>query len=196
AQAPPTPTQTPTPAPTPSPSPTRTPPPAPTPSPTRGAAPVPGAWGPTLAPLNGGRRYADPQGRFSFSVPQGWNQSNTANAEVAFNAPGNAASMTVTLQEVPASATIDSYNQALEGQLPQQFPGYTHVSLDRVLVGNNQAYKRLSQATISGQVFQIEQVYFVANGAAHMLTFGSPPASFAAQEPTFDGIAGSYRAGR
>ncbi len=131
-------------------------------------------------------------------MPQNWNQDQGAgsNAEVRFNAPGNGASMNVALEEVPASVTLERYNQAVEEQLPRQFPGYTPISLERVLVGNNQAYKRISQATIQGQVFQIEQVYFVANGTAHVLTFGSLPANFAAQAPTFDAIAGTYRPGR
>ncbi len=72
--------------------------------------------GPALPPLNGGKTYTDPQGRFSFSVPQDWDQASETTAEVAFTQRGNTVAMNVGLIDVPARGlTIDDFNAALRG---------------------------------------------------------------------------------
>ncbi len=182
------PTATPVP---PTPAPTR----APTTGPVATAAPPAGNWGPALAPLNGGKQYSDPDGRFSFSVPANWVQGTANNSAVAFGPPDNSANFTVSLDRVPGNTTIDAYNAAVEQQLRAQFADYTAVSLDKVTIGNQRAYKRVSRATVQGQVIQFVQVYFIADNQAHVLTFASLPANFDRLVPVFDGIAGSYRVG-
>src|SRR5439155_12528492 len=161
------------------PSATPVPPTATKPAPTR--TPV-ANWGPVLAPLEGGKVYNDPAGRFSFRVPQDWTKTDTppANTEVAFVAPGNLPNMNVGLEDVSkaSNVTLDRYNQASEDQL-KKLSGYTPVSLTKVVVDNHPAYKRVFKATVSGRDAQFEQVYFLDNNTAHVQTFTTLPQNFA-----------------
>ena len=173
--------------------PTAAPTKAPTAAPTK-APTAPTGWGPALKPLSGGKAYTDPQQRFSFSVPQDWKQDTSTSSEVAFAPPNSAANFNVELESVPDGTTIDAYNTAAEKQLKSQFSDYTLVSLTKVVVDNHAAYKRISKVTYQGQEIQIEQVYFLNNNTANILTFASLPKNFDGQAATFDGIAGSYKA--
>ncbi len=47
--------------------------------------------------------------------------------------------------------------------------------------------------TRSGEVFRLQQVYFLADGEAHVLSLTTTVDNFARLEPVFDGIVGSYK---
>lgn len=174
--------------------PTVTPTRAPTIAPT--TPPTAGAWGPALPTLSGGKAYSDPGGRFSFSVPQQWTQNTGSSAQAQFDAPNRQATMNVTLENVPAATTIDQYNTSAEAQLKRQLPDYQQVALDKVTVNGQQAYRRVYKATITGTgLVQLQQVYFISNGVAHIMTFASLPENFDRQSQTFNQIAGTYKAG-
>jgi hypothetical protein len=173
--------------------PTAAPTKAPTAAPTK-APTAPTSWGPALKPLSDGKAYTDPQQRFSFSVPQDWKQDTSTSSEVAFAPANSAANFNVELESVPDGTTLDAYNTAAEKQLKAQFSDYTLVSLTKVVVDNHAAYKRVSKVTYQGQEIQIEQVYFLNNTTANILTFAALPKNFDGQAATFDGIAGSYKA--
>jgi hypothetical protein len=147
-----------------------------------------------LAALTGGKRYTDPEDRFAVSVPTNWVQGTGGNNAVSFAPPDNAANFTVTLDRVPGNTTLDAYNTAAEQQLRSQFANYAPVSLDKVTVGGQQAYKRVSRATVQGQSIQFVQVYFIDDNMAHVLTFACLPADYDRLARIFDGIAGSYQA--
>jgi hypothetical protein len=174
--------------------PTRAPTTAPTVAPSATKPPA-NTWGPVLAPLTGGKAYNDPNGRFSFSVPTDWVRSDPGNAEVVFNPPDGSANFTVNLDRVQGTMTIDAYNQYVDRQLRTQFGTYTPVSLDKVMVGDHQAYRRVSRVVYQGQTIQSVQVYFIDKNVAHVLTFATLPNDFNRYADTFDGIAGSYKAG-
>jgi eukaryotic-like serine/threonine-protein kinase len=170
---------------------------APTAAPTKASTAVPtalGGWGPVLKPLSGGKAYSDPQKRFSFSVPQDWKQDTSTSSAVAFAPANGAANFNVELEDVPANTTLDAYNTAAEKQLKSQFSDYTLVSLTKVIVDDHAAYKRVSKVTYQGQAIEIEQVYFLNNTTANIMTFAALPENFDGQAATFDGIAGSYKA--
>lgn len=177
----------PTPVPPTAPPPTATPPPAPT-------AP-PAAWGPVLAPLAGGQTYTDPQQRFSLSVPRDWTAKTNPDSSVTFSTPGNTAVAGVLVDDLSRApnTTLEQYAKLVEDQLKKQ-TDYQQLSLDRVLLGNQQALRRVFRVRSSnGTVVQAEQLYVVANGLGHRLTFETLPNNFSAQQQTFDAVAGSYR---
>ncbi len=162
-----------------------------------GTAPGTPGTGTVLAPLAGGRRYVDPQGRFSLSVPEDYREDTSDGVDVAFELPSGNSGVAVTLEDTSAvpGLTLDQYNAIIERQLPQRFPAYTPVSLDRVVIGGQPAYRRVFRATQEGETLQIALLYFLVDSTAHTLVFGAPPDEFASQEATFNGIAGSYRPG-
>ena len=168
---------------------------APTRAPTATTAPPLSGWGPTLTPLSGGKPYSDPDKRFSFSVPANWTQGDAGNSAAAFGPADRSANFTVTLDKVPANTSIEAYNASAEQQLKSQFANYTAVSLDKVVVTNHQAYKRVSRATVQGQAIQFVQIYFIDQNVAHVLTFACLPADFDRLTKIFDGIAGSSAVG-
>ena len=168
---------------------------APTAGPTVTTAPPPSGWGPTLAPLSGGKPYTDPDNRFSFSIPANWAQGDAGNSASSFGPADRSANFTVTLDKVPANTSIEAYNASAEQQLKSQFANYTAVSLDKVVVNNHQSYKRVSRATVQGQAIQFVQVYFIDQNVAHVLTFACLPTDFDRLTRIFDGLAGSYAVG-
>lgn len=160
------------------------------------------AWGPALAPLQGGKVYKDAKARFSFSVPQDWTEAAVGNAEVAFTGPRGAAlmppNMNVVLADTagPPSITLDAYVQVSEAQLKRDYPDYKQISLDKVVINNVPAYRRIFTVTVSGVLVQAQQVYLLDKKTAHILTFLALPDTFAQQQRTFDSIAGSYQVGK
>lgn len=183
----------PTPPPPTAPPPTPPPPTAP-PAPTATTAP-PAAWGPTLAPLTGGKAYTDPQQRFALSVPRDWTVKTNPDSSVTFTAPGNTAAAGVMVDDLTRApnTTVEQYAKAVEDQLKQQ-ADYQQLSFDKVLIGNQQALRRIYRVRSSGgALIQAEQLYVVANGLGHRVTFQSLPNTFSSQQPTFDAVAGSYR---
>jgi hypothetical protein len=173
------------------PSATRSPAP-PTAAPTTAASPLP--------TLSGGQTYKDPQLRFSFMIPTNWVQVQAAGAEVAFQSPAPAgqipATVNVVLEKLPsASVTLDEYDQAGEANLKQQFPDYKPVSLTKVTVDNKPAYKRIYTATIAGRLLELQQVYFIDNDTAYVVSCGAPQENFAANTAIFDQISGTFKIG-
>jgi hypothetical protein len=173
------------------PSATRSPAP-PTATPTMAASPLP--------TLSGGQTYKDPQLRFSFMIPSNWVQVQAAGAEVAFQSPAPAgqipATVNVVLEKLPsASVTLDEYDQAGEANLKQQFPDYKPVSLTKVTVDNKPAYKRIYTATIAGRLLELQQVYFIDNDTAYVVSCGAPQENFAANTAIFDQISGTFKLG-
>lgn len=154
-----------------------------------------GPWGPALAPLTDGQEYSDPEGRFSFSVPQEWTEvtPDDPDIEVAFAGGEDFPNMNVVLSSVPGNVDLETYNRAAETLLQRQIPEYNPVSVDRVTIDGQRAYKRIWQTTNGdGQRIQVQQVYFIEQGTAHVLSFGAPADTFDEYAETFDAIAGSY----
>ncbi len=175
--------------------PTRAPAPpsaAPSAAPTRANG---GTWGPTLAPLNGGKRYSDPTNRFSFSVPNAWVQSQNADDHLTFAPPDNSSTFSASLDRAVATTTLEAFNTAVEQQVRGQLNNYTAVSLDRVLIDGRQAYRRVSRGAAQGQDLQVLQLYFIDNGVVHFLTFVTRAENFDRLVATFDGVGGSYKVG-
>ncbi len=153
------------------------------------------AWGPTLAPLTGGKSYVQPQGYFTFSVPQNWQAAaNPANFQVLFVSPGNVASVGAQLEGVPAGFTLDNLDQAF-AQIAQQVPNYAPVSHDKVTVNGLKAFRRIYKGTLNNVPVQVELVYFLGSGdkVAYWVQAGTTVAGFPSLQPTFDAIAGSFQ---
>ena len=163
---------------------------------TRTASPA--AAGTPLPVLGAGQRYSDPQGRFSFSIPNNWTQVQAAGAEVAFQSPAPAgtipATINIVLEKLPsATVTLDEYDQAGEANLKQQFPDYKSVSLTKVTIDGKPAYKRVYTATIAGRVLQLQQVYLIERDVAYVISCGAPQESFAGNATIFDQISGTFK---
>ena len=96
------------------------------------ASPRPAAATPVGTPLPTlvtGQTYRDPQARFSFTMPNNWNQVQAAGADVAFQSPAAPgavpATVNVVIEKLPsASVTLDEYDRAGETNLKQQFADY------------------------------------------------------------------------
>lgn len=161
---------------------------------------VPGdanGWGSALAPLTGGKPYADPRGRFSFRIPTGWTPSTAAGAEVAFVDDNTGAVVGVTLEDLSSNpgTTLESYDRSAEAGLKRQFPDYATLSLDKVTIDGHPAYRRVGHLTTQGVSFQLTQYYLIDGGTAHIVSGGALFDPSPDQAATFDQIAGSYRVG-
>lgn len=166
---------------------------------TRTASPA--AAGTPLPVLGAGQPYNDPQGRFSFSIPNNWTQVQAAGAEIAFQSPAPAgtipATVNIVLEKLPsATVTLDEYDQAGEANLKQQFPDYKSVSLTKVTIDGKPAYKRVYTATIVGRVLQLQQVYLIERDVAYVISCGAPQESFASNATIFDQISGTFKIGQ
>lgn len=170
---------------------------------------TPGTWGTPLPPLANGTLYDDPQGRFSFRVPQGWTTIPSPDTiSVTFAGPLTATALApylaVVLEDLAGmpNPTLESYAQqsaeVSEASLRRAYPDYRLVSRDLVVVDNTLAYRQVSTVTRWGQLFQFVQIYFLdpQQQVAHVLTFACLAAQYAQQAATFDAIAGSYAARR
>jgi len=163
---------------------------------TRGASAT--AAGTPLPTLATGQGYADPQGRFSFTIPSNWTQVQAAGAEVAFQSPVPAgvvpATVNIVLEKLPsATVTLDQYDQAGEANLKQQFPDYKSLGVTRVTVDGRPAYKRVYTATIVGRLLQLQQVYLIERDTAYVISCGAPQENFAQNAQTFDQISGTFK---
>lgn len=153
-------------------------------------------WGPTFAPLAGGRGYSDPGGRFSFSVPPDWTEVNTVENNIAFGLPGSAVVAAVGVEDTgERTLTLERVRQQFDRELRGR-PDYQQLSNDRVVVDGRQAYKQVLRRTDAEGVLQLVQVYLVDRGVVHILSFVSSPEDFARWAPVFDGITGTYKVGR
>ena len=166
---------------------------------TRTASPA--AAGTPLPVLGAGQPYNDPQGRFSFMIPNNWTQVQAAGAEIAFQSPAPAgtipATINIVLEKLPsATVTLDEYDQAGEANLKQQFPDYKSVSLTKVTIDGKPAYKRVYTATIAGRVLQLQQVYLIERDVAYVISCGAPQENFASNATTFDQISGTFKIGQ
>ena len=167
-----------------------------TPTATRAATPV-GTPLPTLAT---GQTYRDPQARFSFTIPNNWNQVQAAGADVAFQSPAAPgavpATVNVVIEKLPsASVTLDEYDRAGETNLKQQFADYRQVSHTQVIVDGRPAYKRVYTATIANRLLQVQQIYLIDRDTAYILTCGATQDTFATYTAVFDQISGTFKLG-
>lgn len=154
------------------------------------------AWGPTLAPLAGGKPYIHPSGFFTFSVPQNWQPAaNPASFLVLFIAPGNVASVGIQAEGVPNGFTLDDLDQTYAKLLQQGVPDYALVSLDKVTVNGLKAYRRIYKGTLNNVPIQVEMVYMLGSGdkIAYVVQAGTTVAGFPSLQPTFDAIAGTFQ---
>ena len=168
-----------------------------TPTATRAAATPIGTPLPTLAT---GQTYRDPQARFSFTIPNNWNQVQAAGADVAFQSPAAPgavpATVNVVIEKLPsASVTLDEYDRAGETNLKQQFADYKQVSHTQVVVDGRAAYKRVYTATIANRLLQVQQIYLIDRDTAYILTCGATQDTFATYTAVFDQISGTFKLG-
>lgn len=159
-----------------------------------GASPspsAPGAWGPTLAPLAGGRTYTHPNGRFTLSFPTDWQIMDTKQETVSFGSDTPQTFCSAEAGTVPPDGTLTILDQVMELS-NSKFPNYQPLSKEKVVVRGQPAYRRVLSYTLgSGVTLQEQQVYFIAGTLFATLYCDSYPADFPGLAPTFDGIAGS-----
>lgn len=154
-----------------------------------------------LTSLPGGNRYSDPQGRFSLRVPTGWTKiSNSQGAEVTFTSPDKAMTVTVTLQAVPSDYTLDAYSAAVDRAFRLHFPDYLPVSLERIDLADQPAYKRVSTVGSGDDKAQLAQFYLLAPAGrgvqgAQTVNCGAKPVDYDSLASVCEGIAASYQLG-
>jgi hypothetical protein len=149
-------------------------------------------WGPTLAPLAGGQTYAHPSGLFSVKIPASWALIESDELSAALGGGVPPAGCIVTVMETPAAGGLVAVD-ALINHANQQLVGYSLVSREQVVVGGKPAYRQVINFTFEGVAVQGVQVYFVAGPIAGGVLCSTVPGGFAAQAPTFDGVAGSLK---
>ncbi len=155
------------------------------------------AWGPTLAPLQGGQPYADSRGRFTAVRPQGWTTGLDADGNVNILEPGNNAGINISPRPVDPSVTLDQYRQNDYDYLLPLLRDYRLVSDERVMVGPYPGYKRtfLHTNTI-GQNELIVRVHFRAPGYVYVVNCFTLPRDNDRYGPIFDGVTGSITSAR
>ncbi len=139
--------------------------------------------------------YADPQGRFSFTVPDGWQQAPPPSglnlpqgtsfavgymvpALKTNNFPTNVSIVTITL---PAAAPLADVASGALSQLAQT-PGYQAVGsgLTNLTLGGKPAAMFQYTLTDQGKTAHLEQIVTLNGTTAYLITLAADPADFAA----------------
>jgi hypothetical protein len=76
-----------------------------------------------------GNKYTDPQGRFTLTIPQGWQVQNTSGASVDFEATPNTlkGAFQIAAEDVGAGTTIDDYASGTMDSIKQSINNYQDV---------------------------------------------------------------------
>jgi len=132
--------------------------------------------------------YTDPQGHFSFTVPDGWQQvapptnvtlPSGTQFVVAYSVPtlntnNVPANMNIVTTTVPAGTTLDQVVSAGVAALPQSVPGYQAGTggVQRVTLGGQPAETYQFTITPSGQSpLSVTQVVSLIGTTAYVITF-------------------------
>jgi hypothetical protein len=152
-----------------------------------------------LQPLEAGREFTAPDGRYSVRVPADWIQEERAIADLAFHssAPGMAVQFNITSERNDESRTLQGYAQAARQVVEETFTNVLTVSFTPVQVGSQEAMRWLYTARVNNSERLYYQLYVVEPSRAYVLT-GIVPAdsSFDEVRSTFDAVAGSFKLGR
>lgn len=133
--------------------------------------------------------YTDPQGRVSFTIPDGWQQQNSlppgttlppgVDFVTLFFVPtltnGFKANVNIVTNTVPAGTTLDQIVSNGRAALPKVFPSYQAGpdGVQNVTVGSQPAEAYQFSAAASGTTFQGEQVVVLAGTRAYVITFAA-----------------------
>ena len=95
----------------------------------------------------------------------------------------------------PAGYTLDQLDHDMLA-LVQTEPNYAAVLHDKVTVNGLKAYRIIYTRTLGGVPVGVELVYLLGPGnkVAYGVQMGSAVAAFPTLQPTFDAIAGSFKA--
>ena len=156
-------------------------------------------------PLADGRLFSDPGGQFTLIVPTDWrDQSPFGSYDTVSFAPPliedtDLISASVGASKLPQAALVltpSDVTNALMGNLRQaEQIDYRFIRLERVSLGLFTADRHIFRSTINNVRLQHMQVYLVANGILHIITFTTLPDYFEDALPLFDSILASYTTG-
>jgi hypothetical protein len=121
-------------------------------------------WGPPLAPLPSDYFiFSDPGGRYTARIPNAWTAREDASPNsVFFREPGPLWGAELALNDGSAFTAVEQADAVIAGQVGQ-LPNYRPISLDRVMVGPFNAFRRVFEFTNSeGQTETIVRVYFLS----------------------------------
>lgn len=137
------------------------------------------------------QRYTDPERRFSLAVPADWVSAPEHQTLVRFVTPHK-----------PFGSVIVRISQVQIDQLDDRFiePGYGYYadeddlfSLEKVLIGNREAYKQIYRGTFSDTSAAIVQrIYILEQGEVYTLSCQASPDDFPKLALLFEEIAGSF----
>ena len=158
-----------------------------------GAAHAAQDWGPPLAPLESDYYlFSDPGGRYTARIPNAWsNRQDVSPNSVIFREPGPLWGAELALNDGSAFTTVEQADPIINDQVSQR-PNYRPISLDRVMVGPFNAFRRVFEHTNDeGQTEIIVRIYFLAGPWLYNVNGFMLTPDYAQVAPLVDGIAGS-----
>lgn len=164
------------------------------------AAPVPTVSGvvPTIVSA-GDTVYADPQGRFSITLPREWQPRApthpAASVLISFDAPDAMASLTITLDPIPLGTTAKEFAASTERAIAGKVTNYKKQGQDSLTVGNIPAEALTYQGAIGSKDYLFRQVLLAQGTDGWSITFPLDPAARQRYGPLVDTITQSFAFG-
>jgi hypothetical protein len=158
-----------------------------------GAARAAEEWGPPLAPLASDYFvFSDPGGRYTARIPNAWsNRQDVSPNSVIFRQPGPLWGAELALNDGSAFTSVEQADAVINQQVSQR-PNYRLISLDKVMVGPFNAFRRVFEHTNDeGQQEIIVRIYFLSGPWLYNVNGFMLPPDYAQVAPLVDGIAGS-----
>ncbi|MGI8855604.1 MAG: PsbP-related protein [Thermomicrobiales bacterium] len=134
---------------------------------------------PPALPVGAAETFSDPQNRFSFQIPDGWQQDLTASNPalvVQYLTTNPDGAFNVTATPLPDGITIDLVPQLVIARLQKDFSDFQQTSLGAASVAGEQGAELDYTATSSaGTVVATAQILVAHNGTLYLLTLASQP---------------------
>lgn len=154
----------------------------------------PAASAPPASPSFNGTTYRDQFGRFTTRYPVGWRVRLDGDRNVNFLAPQSppAAGINVSPRPVTDDVTLDNYRQNDYDYLLPRLKDYRQISDTEIIVGPNNAYKRVfTHTNEEGQFEEIVRYHIRAKGYVIVVNCFTAPQDEGRYMPLFDGTTGA-----
>jgi hypothetical protein len=141
--------------------------------------------------------FTDPQARFAFDLPDGWQEDTAASNSgliVQYLTANPDGAFSVTAAPLPDGVTVDAAVQAIGARLQQQFNDYQQTNTGPASVAGEQGVELDYTATNGdGTLLAVSQVIVPHNGTLYLLTMAAQPPDIGAVQSAAAPILTSWR---
>lgn len=138
----------------------------------------------TAISVGAAETFTDPQNRFAFAVPDGWQQDTTASGSgvvVQYRTANPDGAFNVTAAPLPDGVTFDMVPQLIVARLQMEYGDFLQTNLIPATVAGEQGMELDYTATNSdGTLLAVAQIMVPHKGTLYLLTLAARPADIAA----------------